>query len=184
MDLNALTSGPVRPLRTLQERRLRQWKRGYRPRRTIGQAALTGALAGLAGGVAVMLARRLADRGVLTSGGAADADWEDVVATAARRRGLHLSPAQRTALGAAVHLAYSALLGALYGVGKGGVQLPAAAQGFLSDGLAYGAYLPGEGLSGLHSRRMQRRRERPGLVPVDTDRVFSIVTEAAFRALR
>lgn len=174
-----------------ETRRRRPTIRRRRRAPRIVDAALAGAAAGLAGGAAVLAVRLLAERGVLALRGTADDDWRDIAASVADRLGLDLSRRQRAVAGATAHLVYSALLGALYGVGARGVALPGPARGMLGEVLTYGARLPAQAVGPLLGPRRKLRRKlrglasgrRAGLLAVSSDDVYSMATAAAFRAL-
>ena len=152
---------------------------------SVGEAALKGALAGVAGGAAMMLARPLEAKGLLPASERSGPEWERIVRSEARRRRIHLTELQITLLGSAVHLSYSALIGAAYGVVRSRTRVPDAAQGLVTSALVYAANFPAVGLVPRRGIAPPPKKQRPrkALTPVATHAVFGVTTAAAFRAL-
>jgi hypothetical protein len=152
---------------------------------SLGRAAGAGAVAGLAGGLAMMLARKLEAKGLLGRDDSGDPEWDRFVRAEARRRNIRLSQARVRRIATAVHLAYSAALGAAYGVVRSRAALPAAMQGTLMSALVYFATFPSWGLMPRRgaARPPTRQRARKALIPIGTHAVFGATTAAAFKAL-
>lgn len=151
----------------------------------VGDAVLLGAVAGVAGGVAMMLARPLEERGLLSPGRRRAPEWERFVRSVAARRGVHLTRRQTRALGAAMHLLYSAAIGAGYGAVRTQIRLPDALQGTLTGALAYLAGYPEWGLMPQvgASRPVRRQSPRRALIPVGTHAIFGMVVAESFKLL-
>jgi hypothetical protein len=151
----------------------------------LGRAAGTGAVAGLAGGLAMMVARKLEAKGLLGHDDSGEPEWDRLVRAEARRRNVRLSQARVSRIATAVHLAYSAALGAAYGVVRSRARLPAAMQGTLMSALVYFATFPSWGLMPRRgaARPPARQRVRKALIPIGTHAVFGATTAAAFKAL-
>lgn len=110
----------------------------HSPRPSLGEAALKGALAAVAGGLVMKAvwqagARALppAERLGSPTGGAVDA--------LARRAGAELSAGQRTAASAALFTGAMATWGAVYGAVQSRLHPPFLAHGLLLGGLVYAA---------------------------------------------
>jgi hypothetical protein len=152
---------------------------------SIGEAALKGALAGVAGGAAMTLVRPLQARGLLPASERSGPEWEKIVRSEARRRRIHLTKLQSALLGGAVHLSYSALIGATYGVVRSRARIPDAAQGLVTSALVYAANYPAWGLMPRRGVASSPSKQRPrkALIPVATHAVFGVTTAAAFKVL-
>jgi hypothetical protein len=106
-------------------------------RRRTGYAepALRGALSGALAGAAMLVAEHIGEATDLARGPTVGRRW-------ASRLGQGRRPRRRVAVGWATHIAYSALLGAAYGVVRSHGQLSRPAQGLVASALAYAAWLP------------------------------------------
>ena len=98
------------------------------------EAALRGALSGALAGAAMLVAEQIGEAADLARGPTVGRRW-------ASRLG-HGRSGRAVALGWATHIAYSALLGAAYGVVRNRNQLSRPAQQLLGSALAYAAWLP------------------------------------------
>ena len=127
--------------------------------------AALGAAAGLAGGIAMLVADQLEDRVGLRKG---QSSWVGTVREQARRRGRSLEGRRLHAVAAGANLAYAALLGAVYGMARSRLPRRAAARTALVTALGYAMHLP--------------RRGEPG-APAELSPVFGLATAAAFDAL-
>lgn len=173
------------PMRRAQ-RRMAQ-ARDRHSRIGMGEAAWKGALAGLAGGAAMLGARELEARGLF------DEEDEDevppppgprIARRAARARGRELTDRQAAISGIALQLAAAATVGAVYGVIRTRVPLPGGADGALLGALVYvgsrWGLLPATGL--FESPADQSLQQ--ALVPAGTHAVFGVATARAFEMLR
>lgn len=115
-------------------------------RKGIGEAALLGALAGVAGGVALMLAEKAEQKLLLPEGASTPGMGQKLVQQIARDRGAHLSGMKAQAAGAGVQIGYCALLGSLLGVVASRVDAPAVVDGLAMAGLSYALTMPKGGL--------------------------------------
>lgn len=115
------------------------WVR-VRPRPTALHALGMGAVAGLAGGLAAILAQEAERRLGL---GPAASPWEAAVRNEARRRGRALSEPRVRTLAAGSRLIYAAALGAGYGLARARlVRLPRRARASLLSALVYAMNFP------------------------------------------
>ncbi len=154
-------------------------------RDSLGEAALKGALAGMVGGGAMMMAMKLGQQALLPEGEQMEPPPKKLVETVAERQGVGLSDTQAMAAGMGVHMGYSALWGALYGVVQSRLHPPGALHGLLLGGLVYAANFPEWGLLpklGVLPPPTQQPLEKAAL-PVGAHVVFGLATAAAFAAL-
>lgn len=155
----------------------------------IGAAAWKGAVAGMAGGVALLAAREIEERGLLAAEQTAGARKSarrvgpairKKVRQTARARGVRLSVRESAAVDVALHLAGAAAVGAVYGIVRSRVRLPGPVDGPLLGALVYGAsmwgVLPAAGLFA----RPARLDLRELLAPVGPNATFGMVTARAF----
>ncbi len=91
-------------------------------RLTDGEAAIRGAIAGLAAGGVLLLADRAGDylerRGVIPGYRTVAGEWDRLVKDAAKRSRRPMTKRQRAAAGIAAHLTYTTLVGAGYGIAR------------------------------------------------------------------
>jgi hypothetical protein len=106
-----------------------------RNRTGAAEAALRGALSGALAGAAMLVAEHIGEATDLARGPTIGRRWASRLGQARRsKRGV--------AIGWATHLAYSALLGAAYGVVRNRGELSRPADGLVASALAYAAWLP------------------------------------------
>ena len=155
----------------------------------LGEAAWKGAVAGMAGGVALLAAREIEERGLLAAEGGAGAKRparrvgpaiRKGVRRTARARGVRLTARETALVDVALHLAGAAAVGAAYGIVRSRVRLPGAVDGPLLGLLVYGAtmwgVLPAAGLLAAP----ERLDLREVLAPVGPNATFGMVTARAF----
>ena len=146
------------------------------------EAAVRGAASGLIGGAAVLIAKKLEDEGILAPRDSRGPRWDKRIRAAARGRGISLSHRGVTLTALGGYLAYSALLGAIYGVARSRLPLTAPAESLLESGFIYAASVP---ISGATPQRKPRRKpsrrslRRPRL-PVDPNDAFGLAAVRAF----
>ena len=148
------------------------------------RAAAVGALAGLAGGAALMLVERGGQKLLLPEGSGAEGMAQRAVEAVAREHGASLEGAQAVAAGAAVQLGYCALWGALYGVAHRALGAPAALDGLVLAGLSYAATMSEGGLLprlGVIAPPTHQSMEQTA-VPVGAHVAFGVTTAAVFSA--
>jgi hypothetical protein len=107
------------------------------------------------------------------------------VETLAQSSGVELSDVQATAAGMGVHMGYSALWGALFGVVQDRMRPPSALHGLLLGGLVYAANFPSFGLLpklGVLPPPSQQPLSEAA-VPAGAHVVYGLATAAAFEAL-
>lgn len=171
--------------------RLEDWDdRGgrARPRRqgSLSGAALEGAVAGLLGGAVMMLAMKGGAKALLPEGETMEPPPKKLVETLAEEQGIQISDTQAMAAGIGVHMGYSALWGALYGVVQSRLHPPDALHGLLLGGIVYAANFPEWGLLpklGVLPPPKQQSLQKAAL-PLGAHVVFGLATAAAFRVLR
>jgi hypothetical protein len=101
---------------------------------SVPEAAVRGALSGALAGAAMLVAERIGEATELARGPTVGRRW-------ASRLGQGRST-RAAAVGWATHIAYSALLGAAYGVVRNRSQMSRPAQQLMQSALAYAAWLP------------------------------------------
>ena len=106
-----------------------------RKRMGASEAVLRGALSGALAGAAMLLAEHIGQATDLARGPNVGRRWASRLGQGRRAR-------RRVAVGWATHIAYSALIGAAYGVVRSRGQLSRPAQGLVASALAYAAWLP------------------------------------------
>ena len=142
-----------------------------------------GALAGLAGGLALLAAERLGRTTLLPAGSSGAGAVAQAAAAMARARGAELSPPAAMAVGAGAQLAYCALWGAAYGVLRQRLTLPALVDGLLLAGAAYatasstGGLLPRLGAAPAMGQAMDEVA-----VDLGAQLAFGITTASVFEA--
>jgi hypothetical protein len=130
------------------------------------RAAALGALAGLGGGVAMLIAQAVERQLGLDE---PDSAWERAVRREAAAQGRRLSERRVGTLAAGSRLLYAAGLGAAYGLLRGRLRLPRMSNATLLSGLVYAINLPG---------RDGARRPRSLLAPL-----FGFATARIYEAL-
>ena len=151
----------------------------------LGEAALKGAVAGVLGGAAMMMAMKLGQQALLPEGEQMEPPPKKLVETLAERQGVELSDNQAMAAGMGVHMGHSALWGAIYGAVQSRLHPPDALHGLLLGGLVYATNFPEFGLLpklGVLPPPTQQPLEKAAL-PVGAHVVFGLATAAAFAAL-
>ena len=103
----------------------------------IGRAALAGAVAGLAGGLALLLVEKAEQQVLLPQGAATPGMGQKAVQELARERGVHLSRREAQTAGAAAQLGYCACLGAALGIIASRVNASALVEGVAMAGVSY-----------------------------------------------
>lgn len=151
---------------------------------TVGEAALKGALAGALGGAAMLAAEALASRRLLSRDGSAPDEWGRVAAAVGRRTGTRVRGRPRAAAGVGLHLAYSALVGALYGIARTRGDLSGPAQSLLRSGLEYAGFRAERGFIPRRGRaRLARHGARQGVLPLDAQGIFAMATSQLWKTL-
>lgn len=154
-------------------------------RKGIAEAALAGALAGIAGGIALMLVEKAEQKVLLPEGSATPAMGQKAVQQIARLRGAHLSPVQAQAAGAGMQIGYCAILGSLLGVVASRVDLPAIVDGLAFAGLSYAVTMSDKGILprlGADTPPEMHSIEESA-VPVGAHLAFGLTTAAVFDAV-
>ena len=148
-------------------------------------AALKGALAGMIGGMAMAAVTKMEQKALLAQGEEHTLPPEKLVDTLAGREGVSLSGSESMALGMGVHLGYSALWGAIHGVGQEELHLPPALHGLLLGGLVYGITMGPGGIFprlGIAPPPTQQSLEKTE-VALGAHAAFGLATAAAFQVL-
>ena len=147
-----------------------------------GEAALKGALAGLIGGAVMMMAMKAEQKVLLPEGQQMEPPPKKLVETLAENQGIKLSNTQSMAAGMSVHMGYSAVWGAVFGVVQNRLHPPDLLHGLLLGGLVYAASFPEWGLlpqMGVLPPPSQQSMEKAA-VPFGAHIVFGLATAAAF----
>lgn len=150
-----------------------------------GEAALKGALAGMIGGAAMMMAMKAEEKLLLPKGQQVEPPPKKLVETLAEKQGMELSDTQAMAAGMGVHMGYSALWGAVFGVVQNRLHPPDLLHGLLLGGLVYATTFPERGLlpkMGVLPPPSQQSMEKAA-IPVGAHVVFGLATAAAFDAM-
>jgi hypothetical protein len=106
-----------------------------RKRMGAAEAALRGAISGTLAGAAMLVAEHIGEATNLSRGPTTDRRWASRFGQGRKRR-------RRVVVGWATQLAYSAVLGAAYGVVRNRGKLSRPAEGLVASALAYAAWLP------------------------------------------
>lgn len=153
-------------------------------RQSTMDAMMKGALAGLAGGVALLVAERLEREMMLPAGASNAGTAQRAVEFVAEERGTDLSPPVAMAAGAGVQLGWCALWGALYGAVHNRLETPAVVDALVLAGAAYYAarseqgVLPRLGVAGpVTSQNMEQTA-----VDVVSHLAFGVTTATVFEA--
>ena len=151
---------------------------------SVGEAALRGALAGALGGAAMLAAEALASRRLISREGSAPDEWGRVAAAVGRRAGARVRGRSKTAASIGLHLAYSALVGAVYGVARSRGELSVPAQSLLKSGLLYAGFRAERGFLPRRGRaRLRSHGAKQGILPLDAQDIFAMATSQVYRAL-
>ncbi len=149
------------------------------------EAALKGALAGLIGGAVMMMAMKAEQKVLLPEGQQMEPPPKKLVETLAENQGIELSDTQSMAAGMGVHMGYSAVWGAVFGVVQNRLHPPDLLRGLLLGGLVYAADFPEWGLlpqMGVLPPPSQQPIEKAA-IPAGAHLVFGLATAAAFDAM-
>ena len=140
-------------------------------RRTLGagQAAIRGAVSGALAGAAMLVAERIGQATDIYGSTPTGRRWAKHFGGARSRRAI--------AAGWATHIAYSALLGAAYGLVKSRGELSRPAESLLASALAYAAWLP------IRSRLPKRGARVKKLTAQRSPVVYAGALAGGFRAL-
>lgn len=150
---------------------------------SIGEAAAKGALAGLAGGVALMLTEQTGRRTILPVGADTTSTAAQAVKAAASEH--DKSPSRRTTeiTGAAIELAWCAALGAAFGVLHSRLRTPAIVDGLALAALAYVATNSSKGvLPRIGMTPPLHQNVEEAAIPIASHVAFGVTTAAVFEA--
>jgi len=154
------------------------------PRPPLGDAALKGALAAVAGGLAMKALWQLGER-ALAPAERFGSPTQGAVDALARRAGAELSDKQRAAATAALYTGAMATWGAVYGTVQSRLHPPLLAHGLLLGALVYAANftraagLPKAGIVPAFGDQSPRQRA----LSVGAHAAFGLGTAAAYEAL-
>ena len=160
--------------------------RSHRSDLSIAQLAVRGAVAGLAGGVAMVAAERLLFPRLPDRRAPRVPPWDARVGRAAKQVGVRLTPRRRTTLAISTQLAGATLLGAGYYVARERLHPSRAGEELLEAALAFGISLIAPELPEKRRTRRGLRREqvgRPLLAQITPPAVFGRTATLALRAL-
>jgi hypothetical protein len=162
-----------------------QSSHGTRRRTGVGQVAMKGALAGMIGGAAMMVAMKMEQKALLPEGQTMEPPPKKLVETLAEKADVEIEDKQAKAAGMGVHMSHSAMWGALYGIVQDRLHPPSALHGLLLGGLVYATNFPSFGLlpklDVLPPPSQQPLRE--AAIPAGAHVVYGLATAAAFEAL-
>ncbi|HVX42120.1 MAG TPA: hypothetical protein VHB25_21345 [Gemmatimonadaceae bacterium] len=151
---------------------------------TIAEAAIKGALAGLAGGIALMLAEQLGRRTVLPENSDTTSTAARAVELVASEHETSPSRAVSEALGGTLELTWCAALGAAFGIVHSRLGTPAIVDGLALAALAYTTtaspvgVLPRIGMSPPQAENMEE-----AAIPIASHVAFGVATAAVFEAV-
>jgi hypothetical protein len=156
-----------------------------RRRDGIAEAAAKGALAGVAGGMVMMMAIKMEQQALLPEGAQAESPPKKVVETMAERAGVELPEPQATAVAMGAHLEYGAMWRALYGILKSRLRVSPALLGLVYGELIYALNYPSWGLLprlGVQPPPSQQPLAKAA-IPVGAHAIFGLATAAAYETL-
>lgn len=151
----------------------------------LAAAAVKGALAGMAGGMAMKMMMEMEERALLPEGQRKTPPPKKVVQKVEKAQGMELSPEQEQMAAMGVHMGYSALWGAVHGVGSRVLDLPPALHGLLLGGIVYYTSMSKQGFltkMGVTEPPMQQPLKQAA-IPVGAHVAFGLATAAAYEAL-
>jgi hypothetical protein len=152
---------------------------------SLAETVIDGAVAGVVGGLTMMLLRPLAEGALLRNGEEQESEWEHFVREKAEDAGRHPSDATVRVAGAGAHLGYGALWGAIYGATQRALDLPYLAHGLLFGGVVYAANFPKWGLMPLLGvlPPAEEQEPRSAGIPIATHIIFGLGTAVGFELL-
>lgn len=159
---------------------------GRRRRRTgIADSAVKGAIAGLVGGMAMMMAMKREQRALLPEEERTDPPPKKLVKAVAQKQAVEIGETQAMTAGMGMHMGYSALWGAVYGVVQNRLRPPDLLHGLVLGGLLYAANFPEWGLLPRVGALPPPSAQEPvqAAIPVMAHAVFGITTAKVFEAL-
>ena len=147
----------------------------------IAASALKGAIAGMAGGAAM----KMEQSALLSEEERMDPPPKKLIATVAQKHAVEISQTQAMAAGMGVHMGYSALWGAIYGIVQDRLHPPEVLHGLLLGGLVYAANFPEWGLLPRVGALPPPSVQEPvqAAIPMVAHAVFGLTTAKVFEAL-
>lgn len=151
---------------------------------SLAAAAARGALAGLAGGLLLMLTEQAGRRTILPEGSDTTSLAAEAAKAVASEGGAELSRAQAEALGGSIQLGWCAALGALFGVAHSRIDTPALLNALALGGVAYAVTMRKNGvLAKLGVTPPFERQVEQAIIPVASHVAFGVATAAVFEGL-
>ncbi|WP_334187922.1 hypothetical protein [Noviherbaspirillum sp.] len=154
-------------------------------KRNLSEVLLKGAVASIAGGLAIKLLWEAGQRTLVAENRRVPSPTTDVVRTLAARKGMALTPSQEQAAAGAIYGATMLAYGALYGIVQSRFRPDPVAHGLLLAGIMYAANFPSFGalprLGILPSPREQTAEETA--IPIVAQAAYGLVTAYVFHAL-
>jgi len=150
---------------------------------SLGTAAAKGAMAGLAGGLALMLVEQAGRRTILPEGADTTSTAARAVKAVASEHGSKPSRAVSEAAGGTIELALCAALGAAFGIVHSRVRAPALVDGLALGALAWAAtsskkgVLPRIGMAPAINQNVEE-----AAIPIASHVAFGVTTAAVFEA--
>jgi hypothetical protein len=180
-----MATGTVRVVITgVPDRNLEMRTMAVRSQSTsLGRAAVLGAVAGLAGGAALLLTEQAGRRTILPNGSDTESTAARAVEAVASEHEMFVSRARAEIVGESAELAWCAALGALFGVVRSRVRVPALLDSLALAGLAYAATSSSRGLLprlGLAPALGESVEE--AAIPIASHVAFAVTTAAVFEA--
>lgn len=151
----------------------------------IAESAVKGAAAGLIGGMAMMMAMKMEQKALLPEQERMDPPPKRLAETVAEMQGVQISETHAMAAGMSVHMGYSALWGAIYGVVQDRLHPPDLLHGLALGGLVYAADFKEWGLLPKIGVLPPPSAQEPvqAAIPVMAHVVFGLATAEMFEAL-
>ncbi len=151
---------------------------------SLATAAARGALAGLAGGLLLMLTEQAGRRTILPEGSDTTSTAAQAAKAVASERGTDLSRTQAEAIGGSIQLGWCAALGAVFGMARSRIGTPAVLDALALAGVAYAVTMPKSGvLAKLGVTPPFERQVEQAIIPVASHVAFGVATAAVFEGL-
>ena len=149
----------------------------------LGHAAALGAVAGLAGGAALLLTEQLGRRTILPNG----SDTTSAAARAAKavavEHGASIGPLRAEVMGEGAELAWCAAIGALFGIVHSRLRAPALLDSLALAALTYAATSSSRGiLPKLGVEPSMQQNVEEAAIPIASHLAFAVTTAAIFEA--
>lgn len=148
-------------------------------------AALKGAVAGMLGGMAMKAVMEMEQKALLPEGKRMTPPPKKVVRQVAETQDLEMTDREEQLAAMGVHMGYSALWGALHGVGSEVADLPPALHGLLLGGIVYFSTMGPQGVltkAGITPSPLLQPMSQAA-IPVGAHLAYGLATAAAYEAM-